>query len=265
MSAVCPQGHTSEQEDYCDTCGSPIGAGAASTASAAPDPAPADPKPSAAGPSQCPHCGAPAAPLALFCENCGYDFTTGATPAVEAPAATGTGTPDVEGASEPGPASEDGSSEGNGPATATESGEEAQAPTAGSLPSLASGTDWVAELWTDPEWYKAQDPEDPMPALTAPVVVPLTKSTVLVGRPSTSRGIDPDVDAGSDTGVSRRHCQLSTDGHRWWVEDLDSANGTYVSPIGEALPTSAIPAGSRKELADGDRVFIGAWTRLQIR
>ena len=24
MSAVCPNGHTSEAEDYCDTCGSPI-------------------------------------------------------------------------------------------------------------------------------------------------------------------------------------------------------------------------------------------------
>ena len=24
MSAVCPNGHTSESEDYCDTCGSPI-------------------------------------------------------------------------------------------------------------------------------------------------------------------------------------------------------------------------------------------------
>ena len=89
--------------------------------------------------------------------------------------------------------------------------------------------------------------------------------SVLVGRPSVSRGIHPQVDCGADTGVSRRHCQLSTDGQRWWVEDLQSSNGTYVSPAGEALPTDPIPPGQRRELGDGDRLYLGAWTRLVVR
>jgi hypothetical protein len=53
----------------------------------------------------------------------------------------------------------------------------------------------------------------------------------------------PQIDCGADTGVSRRHCQLNTDGQRWWVEDLQSSNGTYLSPAGGELPTDPIPAG----------------------
>jgi pSer/pThr/pTyr-binding forkhead associated (FHA) protein len=104
-----------------------------------------------------------------------------------------------------------------------------------------------------------------MPAPGSPHVVPLRAKSVLVGRPSASRGIKPDVDAGEDTGVSRRHCQLTTDGLRWWVEDLDSANGTYVSHTGDPLPTTPLTPGDRRELAEDDRVFIGGWTRLVIR
>ena len=123
----------------------------------------------------------------------------------------------------------------------------------------------MVEIWIDPDWYAAQQPEDPMPSAGLPGLVVLRERSVLVGRPSVSRGIHPQVDCGADTGVSRRHCQLSTDGQRWWVEDLQSSNGTYVSPAGEPLPTEPVPAGQRRELADGDRVYLGAWTRLVIR
>ncbi|MFV0425470.1 MAG: FHA domain-containing protein [Beutenbergiaceae bacterium] len=131
--------------------------------------------------------------------------------------------------------------------------------------SASGGPGWVVEMWVDPEWYDSQEADDPMPAPTAPVVVPLTKMSVLVGRPSASRRISPDVDAGADSGVSRRHCQFSTDGHRWWVEDLDSANGTYVAAVGRPLPSDPIPVGERQEITDSDRIFVGAWTRLQLR
>ena len=104
-----------------------------------------------------------------------------------------------------------------------------------------------------------------MPSAGLPGLVVLRDRSVLVGRPSVSRGIHPQVDCGADTGVSRRHCQLSTDGQRWWVEDLQSSNGTYVSPAGEPLPTDPIPAGQRRELTDGDRIYLGAWTRLVVR
>ena len=225
MSTVtCPNGHASTSTDYCDVCGSPIEASAA--------PASADPAPAAAGPTTCANCGAPASSHALFCETCGYDFTTGSLPVASAPPAVAdplVTTPTSPAPPPPGPDS------------------------------------WVAEIWIDPDWYAAQKPEDPMPSAGLPALVPLRERTVLVGRPSVSRGIHPQIDCGTDSGVSRRHCQLNTDGQRWWVEDLQSANGTYVSRPGDPVPTTPIPAGQRRELEDGDRLYVGAWTRIVVR
>ncbi len=264
MSTVrCPEGHPSTSTDYCDVCGAPIAAAGAST------PAAAGTSPSA-GPTTCPHCQSPAAAGALFCENCGYDFTTGATPAPLVPpagvastsspsAATGE-QPAVEAtevrAQEPATDPATGASPGPGPASA-----------GGGLPTPApDGPDsWVAEVWIDPDWYALQSPEDPMPSAGLPVLVPLRTRSALVGRPSVSRNIHPTIDCGADSGVSRRHCQLNTDGTRWWVEDLQSSNGTYVARVGEPLPQAPIPVGQRYELADGDRVYVGAWTRIVVR
>lgn len=78
MSAVCPAGHVSSTDDYCDQCGARI-AGAVAVAAAAP-PAPA------AAPDEdvdtstthvaapCPACGAPRSGGDRYCEDCGYDF-----------------------------------------------------------------------------------------------------------------------------------------------------------------------------------------------
>jgi pSer/pThr/pTyr-binding forkhead associated (FHA) protein len=96
-------------------------------------------------------------------------------------------------------------------------------------------------------------------------VVPLVGASLLVGRTSASRGIHPQLDISTDTGVSRRHAQLTTDGQRWWIEDLQSANGTYVGTSGSPVPTEPLTPGERRELADDDRVYLGAWTRLVLR
>src|SRR4051794_32594940 len=72
--SICPEGHQSDSDDYCDVCGTPIVAGSSATTSA---PTPAPP------PQQgipCPHCGVENVSDALFCEACGYDFTTGTLP-----------------------------------------------------------------------------------------------------------------------------------------------------------------------------------------
>ena len=133
---------------------------------------------------------------------------------------------------------------------------------AGARPSRV---EWVAEVWVDPDWYAEQESEDPCPSPGLPVVVPLPQQSVLIGRPSVSRNIHPDVDCSGDTGVSRRQAQLTTDGQRWWVEDLQSSNGTYVGPASGPLPTAPVPPGQRRELAEDDRVYVGAWTRLVVR
>lgn len=125
------------------------------------------------------------------------------------------------------------------------------------------GVEWVVEVWVDPDWHAAQDVNDPCPSAGMPAVVPLRQRSVLVGRTSTSRNIHPDVDITGDTGVSRRHAQLTSDGMRWWIEDLGSANGTYVGGAGQPLP--ADPIVNRVELLDDGRVYLGAWTRLVVR
>lgn len=74
---ACPKGHASEESDFCDTCGAKISATAA----------PAPPAPSAGGPP-CPNCGAPRIGSGRFCEDCGYDHSTGRIPTLTPPAAT---------------------------------------------------------------------------------------------------------------------------------------------------------------------------------
>ncbi|AKU17841.1 FHA domain-containing protein [Luteipulveratus mongoliensis] len=226
MSATCPSGHTSESTDYCDVCGLPIGA-----APTPPPPPPPAPAPAQAAMQSCPSCGEPNVPDALFCESCGYDFTTGTMPR-PAPDA-GAAAPDVAPPAPPAP----------------------QAGTA----------EWVVERWVDPDWYAVQDGDGPCPSPGPPVVVPLREASVLVGRPSKSRSITPQVDCADDTGVSRRQAQLSTDGQRWWVEDLQSSNGTYVGPASGPLPEDPLPPGQRRELGRDDRIYVGTWTRLVVR
>jgi hypothetical protein len=248
MIAVCPAGHSSLAQDYCDVCGLPIDSTmappAATSASTAP---PASPLPASTATSQpgrqaCPNCGADNSVDALFCENCGYDFTTGTMPrplveSQQANASTANQSPDVQTLTPP---------TGNG----------SQAP---------ETFDWVAEVWIDPAWYEAQQSPDPMPSPGLPVVVPLRSKSILVGRTSRSRNIHPQIDCEPDSGVSRRQTQLTTDGSRWWVEDLDSANGTFVAAATDPIPSNPIPVGVKHELAADDRIYVGAWTRIVIR
>ena len=110
-----------------------------------------------------------------------------------------------------------------------------------------------------------QDSPDPLPSAGLPEIVPLRKQSLLIGRPSDSRSIAPDIDCDPDTGVSRRHAQLTTDGSRWWVEDLDSSNGTFVADVAAALPEDPIQVGQKTEVRVGERIYLGGWTRLVIR
>jgi hypothetical protein len=289
VSAVCPNGHTSEADDYCDTCGSPIdasaqppvGAGAVpasgaagpaggtagGTASGAVGAAPAStgssldldapgppggqgspgpgdegtPAPAAPSALECPNCKTENPDGALFCEACGYDFTTGAMP--RDAAGVGAGAP--AGAAGAAGAAGTPVSEGNGSGGAT--------------------FEWLAEVWVDPDWYQTQEAEDPCPSPGLPTIMPLRRRSVLLGRVSTSKNTHPEIDLSSDPGVSRRHAQLTTDGTRWFVEDLGSSNGTFVGPASGPLPERPIAVGPKTELDDDDRLYVGAWTRVVVR
>ena len=49
------------------------------------------------------------------------------------------------------------------------------------------------------------------------------------------------------------------------MEDLESANGTFVGSASGALPEDPIPVGAKRELAPDDRIYVGAWTRIVVR
>jgi hypothetical protein len=230
----CPQGHDSSTDDFCDVCGEPIAAGAnpgsaPSTPVAAPDPPknspapnslsldPAPAKPSAP-PIPCPNCGEDNLADALFCEVCGYDFTTG-----QMPAAT--------------------------PATV----------------AAATPVEWVAEVWVDPDWFAAQEASGTCPTSGQPTVVPLAGTRAQIGRASQSRGLAPQIDCSADGSVSHKHAELTLNGDRWSIEDLGSTNGTFIGATGDALPTTPITPHQRRELANSDRIYIGAWCRIMVR
>lgn len=70
----------------------------------------------------------------------------------------------------------------------------------------------------------------------------LTSPSLLVGR-----GADAELWL-SDDGVSRKHARLFLEGDRFFIEDLGSANGTYVQ--GEKISKTV-------ELSDGDQIQMG--------
>lgn len=248
MSDTCPNGHTSADPDWCDTCGAPMHGPsheAAAAASSSPEPPAAGTVAggsSAAAPTPCPHCGEMNGHDALFCESCGYDFVTGQAPEPE-PAPTPPPAPIVSAAA--------GSVE---PAAAT------------ATPTIATG--WIVVVEVDIAWHslKGELADRPLPPPSTSTV-PLVHHTSLIGRTSQSRGLKPEVPLDADTAVSRRHAQFVFEDDELRIVDLSSTNGTYVltgtdEPSDATLP---IAASTPTVLADGDRVYLGAWSRLTVR
>jgi hypothetical protein len=232
--ATCPQGHTSTDEEFCDVCGREIGGapGVATTEA----PAAAEAGLPASG-STCKVCGVALA--GRFCEECGHDSL-----------------------SEPPPKA--------APASATEPAVVEPAPPvpADRLPETAT---WTATVTADRAYFNSVMAVDGPDAsgITFPPYCPdrhfpLAGKEISIGRQSRSRGIHPDIDLlgpPEDPGVSHLHALLlsQSDGG-WSIVDLDSANGTLVNddpnPLRPNMP---------RPLADGDRVYIGAWTRITVR
>jgi hypothetical protein len=202
---VCPNGHTSEESDYCSVCGAPM------------------PGSSVSAPAQvvetCPSCGTPRADQAArFCEVCRYDYqehAPGPPPVVE---------------SDPAPAP----------------------------PAVVAGhAEWEVTIVLDPSLDTEPDPDVAPPADVGERIFPIDLPEMLVGRRDDAHHIRPELPV-LDPGVSRRHAQLLRlpDG-KLAIVDLASANGTAVNGVG-------LVAGERRELAGGDVVTIGRWTRITV-
>ena len=257
---TCPAGHDSASSDFCDVCGVRIGASASPAVT--PGGAPPSSPPPAASAGPCPLCGT--ARSGRFCESCGFDFDSGQAPGTSAsarPAAAGDQATTAGGlASVPPDAAPQTS--GSRPASGAPAG--LDGPAAPDGPSA-----WTAVVASDHAYYEsmlvASGPD--AAGLEFPGYCPerrfrLTGPEMRVGRRSTSRGLEPEIDLTgppTDPGVSRLHAVLiaEADGS-WAVLDPGSENGTLVNG-------SEIAAGVRVPLHDGDRIHLGAWTVIAIR
>ncbi len=206
--STCPKGHASSTDDFCDTCGARIGG----TMSLTPPAAAASPASTA---PPCPNCGTPPLGSGRFCENCGYDTSTGKIPVL-------------------------------------------------SPPPAAPAGQWTATVTADRPWFDANAIEGvEFPAVVADRTVDLPAPQVRIGRRSTSKGTNPELDLSVpplDPGVSHNHAllTLNIDGV-WLVSDLGSTNGTYVND-----ETKPLTVGQSRTLRDGDRIHVGAWTTITL-
>jgi serine/threonine protein kinase len=91
--------------------------------------------------------------------------------------------------------------------------------------------------------------------------IPLQGAEVRIGRRSASMGIKPEIDLMGpprDPGVSRQHAKLipAPDG-TWTIVDLGTENGITVNG-------RDVPARGSVPLNPGDRIHLGAWTKITI-
>jgi pSer/pThr/pTyr-binding forkhead associated (FHA) protein len=246
---ICPSGHTSASADFCDVCGDLI-PGAPRHTFDDPAGAPSGPTSDLQGSSQseppelCPLCGSPRS--GRFCEVDAYDFETGEVRNTSMLYAE---------APEPVPPPPEQSPP--------------SAPSPPSPPEAETAT-WSAVIGADRDYYEsviAQGGPDAA-AITFPVYAPerrieLTGEQIRIGRRSTSRGLNPEIDLSEppeDPGVSHMHAVLlaQPDG-TWALVDPGSMNGTTLNggtkPVDVNVP---VPVG------DGDRIHVGAWTTITL-
>lgn len=208
-------------------------------------------------PIKCPQCGTENLDGALFCDECGASLVeTSAQPPEAAPA---------------GPASPE--------AVPEAAPSEAAPPVAGAIecPSCGHknppdalfcencGTKLTAPAGVPvPPVEAAPVP----PAVAAPVAVlviaesgtelPLdfSRGEILIGRADPVSRVFPDVDltphGGYEAGVSRKHCRIFKQGDKFFIEDLQSTNGTK-------LRGRFIPPNQPQPIEDGDEIELGVF------
>ncbi|KQY37468.1 MULTISPECIES: FHA domain-containing protein [Nocardia] len=225
---MCADGHQSRSTDYCDVCGSALGA------LPAPDPAVL---------RLCPHCHAPTS--GRFCEGCGHDS------ALPAPPAT----------SRPGDRPESAVPSSGFDPTMIATG---APPDSGRSRMWVARIFADREFYARVRARKGPDAERvEFPDFYPERRIALRGTQFLIGKRSASQGIVPEIDLGiapADIGVSRAHAMIQVDqGGALTITDLGSTNGTSLdgaeSPI---TPQQAIA------LREGSRIHVGGWTTIAI-
>jgi hypothetical protein len=204
-------------------------------------------------PAACPNCAAPLDSGSRFCEVCGYDPSTGSLPQAPvlrpaepvAPALAYTAPPTgVSGSMASRP-----SAVGDGTGS-------------GAAPYVATRV--VAVITADRAYYDSHDVSDvPFPLGVPARTIELPAGPVGIGRRSRSRGTSPEIDLAGppeDPAVSHTHASLlPNDDGTWQLIDHGSTNGTFLNEEPEPVPAN-VPL----PVVAGDRVYLGAWTRITL-
>lgn len=178
----------------------------------------------------CPNCDIAHREDDLFCENCGYDFITGSLPATGA--------------------------------------NDAPVPNSVANDQPPQQSQVTARIEVSPEYFAhaVEDSELTIPDPIPPgAEVTFTDTEIHIGRTSESRGIHPQIDLASitaDPAVSSRHAviRLAANG-AVSVTDVGSTNGTVIGdPSGETIEPNVA-----YDLDPDTWIYLGAWTRLQMR
>jgi len=101
------------------------------------------------------------------------------------------------------------------------------------------------------------------PVAVPPRTIDLGDDPVSIGRRSRSRGTNPTIDLTGppeDPAVSHTHASLvPNDDGTWSLVDHGSTNGTYLND-----EPDAVAANTPLPVTAGDRIFVGAWTKITL-
>jgi FHA domain len=234
---TCPKGHTSTEADFCSDCGAKIvGVGIAEVVSNSTNKTAATSSQFATT-QPCPDCSTPhESDSGNFCEICGYNFLSGAKgsdPLSNFP-------PPIRSAV-------------HAPTTAP-----TQPPSQFVIPAILAPTtvsQWQAIVSIDPS---LATPSSPTAPTQAPITIPLTQSTNLIGRTSVARAIHPEIPLDLDDAVSSRHAILTLHPDSSLIlRDIGSSNGTMVNGKEIAIMADIV-------ISAGDEITLGHWTRIKI-
>ncbi|GAC1451072.1 MAG: FHA domain-containing protein [Chamaesiphon sp.] len=208
--------------------------------------------------TSCPNCGAPVQTDATFCGQCGSSLKPSAQPDIPQGGTPQSTNQELTSSSLPFPEPIP-----HSPVPATvvsqQSGTPDEASISSSIPTPEPSTE-PAGGSSSP----APTPHSPAPTLlqqqtarllhtqtNTTIELPPELSVIHVGKPNDQ--IPPDIDVSGFPNseiVSRIHADIRMEGDAYYIEDVGSANGTYVNH-------NFLPNGNRHRLRPGDRISLG--------
>ena len=297
--AVCPNGHDSASDDFCDTCGMrigspPAGSSPAASGHGAPGGAPGSwPAPGPASADEpCPNCGTPR--TGQFCEACGYNFagprfSPGPPPPGRGPAGPASGggysqpVPSSPSRPQPQPPPPGPGTGGYSWSQPVPSAPSSPAPPAATLPpparQAADGAPsmssfpypqatWTAVVGADRAYYErvqaVTGPEGAavtFPSYYAERRFQLVGNQMRIGRRSVSRGLAPEIDL---TGPPADPGISRLHAVLIATQDGNWAVLDPGSANGTLVNGAEIGVGDQISLHDGDRINLGAWTAITV-